>query len=644
MHAMRSGDHVLLKSLIEAGISTELFGDQTQRDPLQTAVKWGHIGIVQVLLDLDQSDLDVAALYDELPIICALMNGHLDIARLLISRGVDPNFAEGGDTFDAVAVGGTPICYASNEWPLEAVQFLVEEAGANLEFRGANGWTPLLFAVSNGFLGAVKLLLSAGANPKVKDNEGKNILFHAAQKNHKQIVSFLLQMPEHSDNLLDELDGISLAYIASEGKGQTAALLLKRIDLNAKIVHLLDCGDLAPFLFSSAACGQEHFVRLLLEKGCDPLSQVLLQNRVHFNDELYAEPAFEKLDNPLKQAVANGHTNVVSMLLHSINTQNHSQLGPSIMEVISIASERNEPQMLQSMLNSELSRQLDAATLKTCLSEALFLAASNEAPTQLLLDHGANPDREGDSGFHILTKAVRYGTTATVRKLLNATRLSPLWWDRNSERDSHNLLDVAQQYQNLDMIKLFLEETENVDFSPLNEDCQHVLSNAVHDKQVEIVKYFLDHGFDANGRTVRWYKNRPLLAAASQWTKSCESDPDPVVVLLLDRGAAVDIMDDSGRTALWYAVKGSNTATVQTLLDHGSDPFHDCEGQSPLHVAAKNHNPTQLRSILRSIEAKKIKHDFAGFLPKERYVPEQQEDKHLKYLTQHHYRMMYPCP
>lgn len=115
------------------------------------------------------------------------------------------------------------------------------------------------------------------------------------------------------------------------------------------------------------------------------------------------------------------------------------------MEVISIASERNESQLLQFVLNSEASGQLDTASLKTCLSEALFLAASHEAPTRVLLDYGANPDREGDSGFQVLAKAVRYGTPATVRMLLNATILDPLRRDLDSGREPHSLLDIAQK-------------------------------------------------------------------------------------------------------------------------------------------------------------------------------------------------------
>lgn len=294
------------------------------------------------------------------------------------------------------------------------------------------------------------------------------------------------------------------------------------------------------------------------------------------------------------------------------------------------------------MLDSEISKDMDIA-LKTCLSGALFLAASHEEPTRMLLDHGANPDREGDGGSQVLAKAVKYGTPATVRMLLNATRLDPLRCDLVWAREPHSLLDIAQKNGNLDLIKLLLEELDNVDFSPSNEDCQRALSNAASYKNVEIVKYFLDYGFDANGKGVHRDGTRPLLAIATDRTKYREQGPDPVVVLLLDCGAAVDMMDDSQRTALWYAARNSNTATVQTILNHGADPLHeDCEGQTPLHVSARSHDSTHMRTILRSIEAEKIERDFMDFLPEKRYVPEQQEDKRLKYLTQHHYRMVYP--
>lgn len=55
------------------------------------------------------------------------------------------------------------------------------------------------------------------------------------------------------------------------------------------------------------------------------------------------------------------------------------------------------------------------------------------------------------------------------------------------------------------MVKQLLEAS-SVDFKPANEECQLALSSALNwqrldihiQKSVEIIKYFLDHGFDVN--------------------------------------------------------------------------------------------------------------------------------------------------
>lgn len=50
-------------------------------------------------------------------------------------------------------------------------------------------------------------------------------------------------------------------------------------------------------------------------------------------------------------------------------------------------------------------------------------------------------------------------------------------------------------------------------------------------------------------------------------------------------------MDDSQRTASWYAAENSNIATTQSLLDHGSNPLHeDCEGRTSLHKGATRYD------------------------------------------------------
>lgn len=197
MHAMKTGDHVLIKRLIEAGITAELYVHTTHHGALQIAADQGHTGIVRVLLDLNQGVLNIEATYNKAPLVCAILNRHFDTARLMISRSVDPNYAE---EITLLGGGRTPLSYAAKQGSLEGVRFLIEEVTSGLDFRDAKGWTPLFYAASNGFLDAVKLLLSVGADPRVRDNEGKTILFHVAQRNHEQTVLFLLEIPRDTRN------------------------------------------------------------------------------------------------------------------------------------------------------------------------------------------------------------------------------------------------------------------------------------------------------------------------------------------------------------------------------------------------------------------------------------------------------------
>lgn len=54
-----------------------------------------------------------------------------------------------------------------------------------------------------------------------------------------------------------------------------------------------------------------------------------------------------------------------------------------------------------------------------------------------------------------------------------------------------------------------------------------------------------------------------------------------------------------------------------------------------------------MRTILKQLKRGKVQRDFTDIgttLDGQYEYPKQQEDKRLKYLTQHHYQIMYPCP
>lgn len=125
-----------------------------------------------------------------------------------------------------------------------------------------------------------------------------------------------------------------------------------------------------------------------------------------------------------------------------------------------------------------------------------------------------------------------------------------------------------------------------------------------------------------------------------------ERHQDMTINVLLRYGANVHITDDMQRTALWWAATKWNHNIIQILLDHGADPLQkDKEGQTPLYESMSWYTGTPFKTILRGIEASGAKFDFTGLMQKaeKRISYEHEENRMVKYLVQHQYRVMYPC-
>jgi len=73
----------------------------------------------------------------------------------------------------------TPLMYASRYGYIGMMKLLIS-AGANLEALGNNGETPLILAVIGNSYEAVELLIRSGANVDVRDSSGNTVLMHAA--------------------------------------------------------------------------------------------------------------------------------------------------------------------------------------------------------------------------------------------------------------------------------------------------------------------------------------------------------------------------------------------------------------------------------------------------------------------------------
>merc|ERR1719166_83548 len=97
---------------------------------------------------------------------------------------------------------------------------------ADLNVRASqHGQTALMLAVSHGRLDMVDLLLEAGADVNIRDEDGSTALMCAAEHGHMEIVKLLMRHPDININATDN-DGLSALSVAMEAGHRDIGVLL----------------------------------------------------------------------------------------------------------------------------------------------------------------------------------------------------------------------------------------------------------------------------------------------------------------------------------------------------------------------------------------------------------------------------------
>ncbi|CCF38951.1 hypothetical protein CH063_00303 [Colletotrichum higginsianum] len=154
---------------------------------LQAASSEGHYDVVKELLDRG-ADVNAFTTNENFPQGTALQvaceSGKLEIVTLLLERGANPDLGAGDDT--------CPLIAAASKGEQEILRLLVKARAEVNVFGGWDKSTVLINAVANLPVESLQVLVDAGADVNLADQEADTALIVAAREGDGASVKFLL--------------------------------------------------------------------------------------------------------------------------------------------------------------------------------------------------------------------------------------------------------------------------------------------------------------------------------------------------------------------------------------------------------------------------------------------------------------------
>lgn len=243
-------------------------------------------------------------------------------------------------------------------------------------------------------------------------------------------------------------------------------------------------------------------------------------------------------------------------------------------------------QSLRSAISSN-----DLETIKTFTEEsdinalyrgetALIFAISQHkfGIIKLLIARGADPNVPNSEGITPLITCIINNELHYAKFLIEKGANTC-----NPDKNGYTPLAWAVHMENSDMIELLLA---NYAHFTLHSGLMEALENG----NINLIKFIIEKGADVN--LCDETGNNPLMHAINKRNLQ-------IVNLLIENGAAVNYNDCGGCTPLMTAVKQQNFSIVKNLVERGADVNKsDFSGQKALDFALKNNDFRTIELLL----------------------------------------------
>ncbi len=232
--AAEKGYDQIATVLLKHGADVNVKENQNKCTALHLAAQYGHPKVVKTLI-INGADVNAKMDKNATPLHLGAQIGNLDIVRSLLMSGA---------YFNARAEEGRyvlPLHFAERRGNPEVIKLLklteklfkaiednnylgIESSirdGAIIDSKNVDGRTPLHYAVNNGHIKVVNILLANGADATKVTNKGNTPLHTAASKGHKEIIEALLQRVSHNKlsdfiNAKTIVKGTTSLHVATE--------------------------------------------------------------------------------------------------------------------------------------------------------------------------------------------------------------------------------------------------------------------------------------------------------------------------------------------------------------------------------------------------------------------------------------------
>jgi len=403
-----------------------------------------------------------------------------------------------------------------------------------------DGFTPLWYAAIKGRTDIAEMLLSAGADPNVKDKNKKSLLTYSLETRKFDLANRLIE------------------YKATLSVQESNYLLQKGVAIGD--------ADLVRVVLKSGANVNQKF-----DDGMTPIWIAAFNNNREMVQILAAAGAnINSKDNEgrtvLMWAIENNRKELAQVIL--ANGANVNLLDNRKRTALSIAIEKNNLPMVDLLLRYKAQVNIKDENGNTPLIVAT--ATGNFPMVQILVNGGATVNTEDKMGNTPLIIAIHKNYNDIVRFLIERGA------DVNKDnRDKRTPVHIAVMRGARDLLDMLLEKGAEIDKPDVSGATP--LIYAKRDNRFDIVSLLLQRGAKISSRE----------EMEELFTYACQNGYDVIVEELIKRRVDVNRRFADGSTALWLAVTNGNSKVIKMLVQAGADiEARDKEGMTPLIYAA----------------------------------------------------------